>query len=51
MQRIDRTGETNTMNNGMKATIIGCDGCRNITVRFSDGTVVNNRYYSNYCLV
>lgn len=49
MQRIDRTGETKTMNNGMKATIIGCDGCRNITVRFSDGTVVSNRYYSNFC--
>lgn len=48
MQKKDRTGETKTMNNGMKATIIKYNSTQDITVRFSDGTIINNRRYLSF---
>ena len=43
-----RTGETKLMNNGQTATIIEYNSATNITVKFSDGTIVKNRRYLSF---
>ena len=43
-----RTGETKLMNNGQTATIIEYNNATNITVKFSDGTIVKNRRYLSF---
>lgn len=44
----DRTGETNTAKNGMSMKIIKYYNFNNITVEFSDGTIVYNKSYNDF---
>lgn len=44
----DRTGETNIAKNGLEMTIIEYHDSQNITVEFSDGTVVYNKLYDSF---
>lgn len=44
----ERVGEIRMMNNNMEAEIIEYYGSKNITVRFSDGTIVKNRRYDAF---
>lgn len=44
----DRINETQTMNNGQKATIVAYRGSADIDVRFEDGTIVSNKAYSSF---
>lgn len=44
----DRTGETNTAKNGMSMKIIKYYNFNNITVEFSDDTVVYNKLYDSF---
>ena len=46
--RTDRVGETNIANNGLKMTIIAYRSCRDIDVRFEDGTIVEHRSYHSF---
>lgn len=41
-------GETRTMNNGLKATIVAYRGTADIDVRFSNGHTVYHKQYSNF---
>ena len=42
----NRLGETKMMNCGMKATIIKYDHCRNLAIKYEDGTIVTNKTYA-----
>ena len=46
--KIDRLGETRTMNCGMEATIIRYGNATDIDVRFEDGIIVKNRTYDAF---
>ena len=46
--KIDRTGERRMMNCGMGATIIEYKNCENITVKFTDGTIVCDKSYADF---
>lgn len=49
MEPMDRhIGETRTMNNGMKATIVAYRRTNDIDVRFSNGHTVYHKQYSNF---
>ena len=48
MQRIDRTGETNIANNGMKMTIVAYRGCKDIDIQFEDNVIIYNKTYDNF---
>ena len=48
--RNERMGLKKQMNNGMSCTITDYINSQNITVTFEDGTVVNNRQYSDFVL-
>ena len=48
MQKIDRTGEINIANNGMKMTIIKYNKWEDIDIQFEDGTIVKNKIYTNF---
>ena len=43
-----RIGETRRMTNGLKATIIDYENCKNLTVRFENGITRRNVEYSNF---
>ena len=43
-----RIGETRTMNNGQKATIIKYKKYNDIDIQFEDGTIVQHRAYSSF---
>ena len=43
-----RCGETRTMNNGLKATIIAYHGSDKIDVQFEDGQIVRSKRYSSF---
>lgn len=43
---IDRTGEKYTTKEGEEIEIIKCEGFRNCTIRFSDGTIIENVKFS-----
>lgn len=43
-----RLGESKTMNNGQKATIIDYHSSLNVDVQFEDGTIVTNKLYCNF---
>lgn len=43
-----RIGETTKNKNGQTMTIIAYRDCRDIDVQFEDGTVVQNRRYSDF---
>lgn len=45
---VNRLGETQMMNCGMKATIIRYNGVRDIDVRFEDGTIVGSKTYNAF---
>ena len=45
---IDRTGETNIANNGMKMTIIAYRTNQDIDIQFENGIVVYNRSYNHF---
>ena len=45
MHKIDRTGETETNNQGLKMTIVAYKSARDIDVRFEDGLVIPNKTY------
>lgn len=45
---IDRTGETNIANNGMKMTIIAYRKNNDIDIQFEDGTIVYNKQYGKF---
>lgn len=47
-KNIDRTGETRTMKNGLKATIVNYFGSHNMTVRFENGEVREHVTYTNF---
>ena len=44
MKLMDRTGEVNTNNQGLKMTIIKYNGSDDVTVEFEDGYIKNTRY-------
>ena len=44
----ERIGQTKTMNNGLKATIIQYRSAHDIDVQFEDGTIVKNKVYSRF---
>lgn len=46
MTKLNRIGESNIMNCGINATIIGYFGWDNITIQFDDGEIVKNKLYS-----
>lgn len=48
-QKIERIGEHRIMNCGMEATIIEYRTFKDIDVCFSDGTIVKNRTYNQFC--
>jgi len=48
MGKIDRTGETNTNNQGLLMTIVKYNGWRDIDVQFEDGIIVEHRRYDNF---
>lgn len=41
-------GETKTMSCGLEATVIDYFGCRNCTIRFSDGVIVKNVNHAHF---
>lgn len=45
---IDKTGETATMNNGLKATIIAFRNVRDVDVIFENGQIVRKRDYYHF---
>ena len=45
---IDKTGETNMNNQGLKMTIIEYYNSGNITIKFEDGSIRNNIQYSHF---
>ena len=45
---IDRKGEVNYNNQGLKMTIITYRGCEDIDIQFEDGTIVYNKNYDNF---
>ena len=45
---VDRTGETNINNNGIKMTIITYRGSNDIDIQFEDGTIVYNKQYGEF---
>ena len=45
---IDKTGETNVNNQGLKMTIIKYYNSGNITIKFEDGSIRNNIQYSHF---
>lgn len=45
---IDRTGETNVNNQGLTMTIVEYKTCKDITVQFEDGTIVEYRKYNDF---
>jgi hypothetical protein len=47
-KNIDRVGETNVANNGMKMEIITYRGVNDIDIQFEDGTIVNNAKYNTF---
>ena len=46
--KIDRLGETRTMNCGMEATIIRYGNATDIDVRFEDGAVTKHKAYKEF---
>ena len=45
---IDRTGETKTMNNGLKATITEYQSANNMTIQFENGAVTRHKAYNEF---
>ena len=45
---IDRTGETNTANNGQTMTIIACRKYIDIDIQFEDGTIIYKKTYQSF---
>lgn len=45
---IDRTGETNYNNQGLKMTIVKCNNSHDIDVEFEDGTIVRHKNYDKF---
>lgn len=45
---IDRTGETLTMSNGLKATIIRYNNCDDISIQFENGQIVKKTRYVKF---
>lgn len=46
--KIDRTGETNIMNCGLSATIIHYNTSHDITIQFTDGTIIQHKSYHDF---
>ena len=46
--KIDRIGETNTANNGLKMTIINYKNSKNVDIQFEDGIIVCHKNYNNF---
>ena len=46
--KINRVGETNIANNGMKMTIIAYRRSEDIDIQFEDGTIVEHRRYAEF---
>lgn len=44
-KKTDRTGERRKMNCGMCAEIIEYKHCRDITIKFDDGTILEHKRY------
>lgn len=45
-----RLNESKISNNGQSIKIIAYRGCNDIDVQFEDGTIINHRRYSDFCL-
>ena len=46
--KIDRIGETNIANNGLKMKVIAYRNCHDIDVEFETGEIVYNASYNNF---